>query len=68
MSVRSSGFAQGVIAACLVGMAMSVQAAEWPGGSSFTIPAGTSVTNATAQPSISCFTNNGTLTFCPERR
>ncbi len=65
MSVRSSGFAQGVIAACLVGMAMSVQAAEWPGGSSFTIPAGTSVTNATAQPSISCFTNNGTLTFLP---
>jgi len=65
MSVRSSGFAQGVIAACLVGMAMSMQAAEWPGGSSFTIPAGMSVTNAAVQPSISCFTNNGTLTFLP---
>jgi hypothetical protein len=56
MSARSSGFAWKVIAACLVGMAMSVQAAGWPGGSSFTIPAGMSVTNAALQPSISCFT------------
>ncbi len=65
MSVHSSGFARGVVAACLMGMVMSTRAAEWPSGSSFTIPAGTSVTNDAAQPSISYFINNGTLTFLP---
>jgi autotransporter-associated beta strand protein len=40
-------------------------AAEWPGGASFEIPAGVSVTNAAPRGSVACFTNNGALTFLP---
>ena len=53
----------GVGLSCLA--VLSVRSAEWPTGASFTIPAGTAVTNDAAQAPLACFTNNGALTFLP---